>query len=654
MSRRERETAADDDEADQPKRGAALNAKVGKVSAAQGALVLHAAALREVLGGRPLEALACCQQALAIDPENPETMHLMGIVYTEAKQFDHAVEWASRAIRKDPKPAYLTTLGVALLKLRRHDDALKALDKAVQLKPDDPEPWWQMGNVLIDTGRSSEALLCLERTLRLNPQHGDAVYQAGHILHGLKRFEEALAYFDRSARLRPDHALTLYMRALVLKELNRLEEALVANQRAIELDGANADACNNMGAILGALGRFEEALSWYDRSLELRPDVVRTIMNKGGALFDLGRLDEAMKAYNRAVAIDPGYAEAVWNRSLLHLQTGNFEAGWKEREMSRSLFPDLIAGYPKFSAPMWLGEEPVAGKTIIVCQDQGLGDVIHFARYVPLLAARGAHVILVVDPPLCPLLSALSGVSQCLPKLSETQLPQFDFHIPIDNLPLAFGTQLDSIPAAETYLPPPDTDKVQAWESRLGPHGRLRVGLVWSGNPKHTNDHNRSMPLQLMCRLLQVEALFVSLQKDPRPQDAKLLRETPDIVDHTRDLTDLAETAALVSCLDLVITVDTSVAHLAAALGRPTWILLPSNPDFRWMLNRDDSPWYPTVRLFRQSRTREYGSVIERVRDELLAEFPGLKRRSDETRLLGPSSAGNPSSLQRAASFRKL
>ncbi len=580
--------------------------------------MLHGAALGEVLGGRPLEALVHCQQALAIDPENPETMNLVGIVYTEAKQFDHAVEWASRAIRKQPKPAYLTTLGIALQKLRRYDDALKAFDKAVQLKPDEAEPWWHMGNVLIEAGRSSEALLCLEHTLRLNPQHSDAAYQAGHILHGLGRFEEALAYLDRSAELRPDHALTLHMRALALKELNRLEEALANNQRAIELDDANADACNNMGAVLGALGRFEEALSWYDRALAIEPNAVRTLLNKGGALVELRRLDEAMMAYDRAVAVDPTYHEALWDRTVLQLQTGNL-AGWKGREIARSLFPDLAAAYPKFSAPIWRGEEPIAGKTIIVCQDQGLGDVIHFARYVPMLASRSARVILVVDPPLCPLLSALSGVSQCLPKLAETQLPQFDFHIPIDSLPLAFGTRLDSIPASKSYLPSPDADRLQVWENRLGPYERLRVGLVWSGNPKHTNDRNRSMPLQMMSPLLDLDAMFVSLQKDVKPQDADFLRERTDIVDHSADLTDFAETAALVSCLDLVITVDTSIAHLAAALGRPTWILLPRNPDFRWMLDRDDSPWYPTVRLFRQSRTRDYASVIERVRPELAA-----------------------------------
>jgi ADP-heptose:LPS heptosyltransferase len=215
----------------------------------------------------------------------------------------------------------------------------------------------------------------------------------------------------------------------------------------------------------------------------------------------------------------------------------------------------------------------------------------------------------------------LSGVSHCLPKKQGMVVPPFDFHTALATLPLAFDTRLDTIPAGKDYLPPPDAQRVKTWDDRLGPHEKLRVGLVWSGNPKQSNDRNRSMPLKLLRGILDVDALFVSLQKNPRPEDAETLREHREIVDHTDRLTDFAETAALVSCLDLVITVCTSVAHLAGALGRPTWILLSYVSDWRWHPGRDDSPWYPTVRLFRQSMTREYASVVDRVRDELLAQI---------------------------------
>jgi hypothetical protein len=304
-----------------------------------------------------------------------------------------------------------------------------------------------------------------------------------------------------------------------------------------------------------------------------------------------------------------------WNLSLLQMLTGDFEAGWAGRE-ARWNTPALTFAYPKFSQPMWLGQESIEGKTILVHVDEGLGDTIHFVRYVPMVAARGARVILVVADAVYPLLSGITGASQCLPLSAGVPLG-FDMHCPIGSLPLAFGTRLDTIPSEVSYLPSPAEAKVRAWEDRLGPHDRLRVGLVWSGNPAHKNDHNRSLPLQTLSCILDADATFVSLQKDSKADDKAFLHERTDIVDLTEHLTDFSETAALVSCLDLVITVDTSVAHLAAALGRPTWILLPYVPDYRWLLDRDDSPWYPTARLFRQTETRDYADVLDRVRTAL-------------------------------------
>jgi hypothetical protein len=267
---------------------------------------------------------------------------------------------------------------------------------------------------------------------------------------------------------------------------------------------------------------------------------------------------------------------------------------------------------------MWLGQEDVAGKTVVICADEGLGDTIHFVRYAPMLAERGARVILVVQDVLRRLLSGLSGVELCAPISAVRALPPFDLHCPVSSLPLAFKTRLDTIPSAHAYLPIPAEPCVRSWDDRLGASDRLRVGLVWSGSPTHPNDANRSIPLALMSRLLDIDATFVSLQKDPRPDEKALLQPT-GIIDLTAGLTDFADTAALVRCLDLVITVDTSVAHLAAALGCPTWVLLPWTPDYRWLLDREYSPWYPTMRLFRQNQTGNYAEVLDRVRRELLA-----------------------------------
>ncbi|MGO8913941.1 MAG: tetratricopeptide repeat protein [Bradyrhizobium sp.] len=578
---------------------------------------LYQAGLGHLQAGRHLDVQLCCQQALSLDPNHADTLHLMGLLSLHARQYDHAVEWISRAISQQPKTDYLTSLGTTLANQGWREEALKVFDKAVQLNPLDADLWRNLGNALVDVERPTDAILSFQHALKLNRRHWDAANKAGHLLYQSERSEEALACFNLCDELRPNEFQTLFWRALTLHALKRLEEALADNRRALALDPTNADTCNSIGNVLRSLGRNEEALSWFDRSLKLQPDTAAILTNKAVSLVELRRFDEAFAAYHRARTIDPSHAAAEWNLALLEMLTGNFEAGWAGRE-ARWKIPALSHHYPKYSKPMWLGREPIDGKTILINIDEGLGDTIQFARYVPMVAELGARVLLVVQDPLYPLLSDLPGVTQCLP-LSTGERPAWDVYCPVSSLPLAFGTTLETIPSATPYLPAPRGSRVQAWEDHLGPHDRLRVGLVWSGNPKHGNDHNRSIPLRTLTRILDVDASFVSLQKDPRPDDRAILLEHAEIVDLTADLTDFAETAALVSSLDLVITVDTSIAHLAGALGRPTWILLPYMPDYRWLLDRDDSPWYPTVRLFRQTEAREYESVLDRVRTELRA-----------------------------------
>lgn len=602
MNRRERRAAGQKSQASEPGSPAAL----------------YEAGIRHLRAEQYLDAQICCQQALATDSNHADSLNLMGMLSLHARQYDHAVEWTARAVRQAPKPEYLVTLGSALQNQGRLEEALKAFDKAVQLRPDVAELWKNLGDVLLALERPAEALLSFQHILTLDPRHWEAAHKSALLLHQSGRFGEALKRFDLCDRLQPDHALTLRTRARSLRDLNRLEEALQDNQRACALHPDDAEACNSMGDILARLpDRQQEALQWFDRALELQPDLIQALTNKAVVFGQLHRFEEAIAIYHRLQSLDPDNAEVEMGLGHLHLLLGNFESGWAEHEARRKI-RSFSAPYPEFAQPLWLGEEAIEGKTILVHVDEGFGDTIQFARYVPMLAARGARVILVVDGPAYALLSGLTGVSQCFAFPAHT-LPPFDFHCPMSSLPLAFKTRLDTIPSGISYLPAPPESRVQAWESRLGPHQRLRVGLVWSGNPKHRNDHNRSIPLRTLSRILDVEATFVSLQKDPRPDDKEALLELPDIIDVTADLTDFAETAALLRCLDLVITVDTSVAHLAGALGCPTWILLPYTPDWRWLLGRDDSPWYPTIRLFRQPKSRDYSSVVDRVSAELTA-----------------------------------
>jgi tetratricopeptide (TPR) repeat protein len=588
------------------------------------AAALHELGLRHMQAGRHLDAQLCCEQALAIDPRHIDSLQLMGLLCLQARQYDHAIEWIARANRQDAKGQHLISLGIALTQQGLHGEAFKAFDAAVRVTPDDAETWLHHAGALETLQLPAEAVTSYRQVLKFNPYHADAAFRSAGLLRDLKRTEEALAWLDLCDRLAPNNGAVLERRGLVLHELKRFEESLDASLRAYLHRPESPEVCNNIGAALLKLRRYEEALPWFERALERLPDSATVLISKAGVLARMLRIEEALAVCARAKAIHPGNSDVALLMSELQLVAGNFEAGWAGREARWNTRVTL--GYPKLDQPMWLGDGPVEGKTILVFADEGLGDTIQFARYVPMLAARGARVILWVDAPLFSLLSGLSGVHRLL--RSSDPLPNFDLHCPLCSLPLAFRTRLETVPP-DDYLPRPAEAQVQAWENRLqasllqtslGPRTRPRVGLAWSGNPNHTDDHNRSVQFQKLLCLLDLDVAFVSLQKDPRPDDRAHLEKT-GIVDLTAHLTDFSETAALMSCLDLVITVDTSVAHLASALGRPTWILLPYTPDWRWMLGRDDSPWYRSVRLFRQDERRDYAPVIARVREALQAQL---------------------------------
>ena len=584
---------------------------------------LFEAGLQHLSAGRLLDAQICCQRALKIDAGFADALHLLGLIALQAQQFDHAVEWLVRAIRQDARPEYLVTLGTCLKLSGRVDEAVRVLDKAVQLRPGDAELWRHLGGALVAGERPAEALVAYQQVLRLTPSHVEAAVQAAMLLHRLERFEEALAQYDVCDQQRPDQAATLRERARTLRALKRYEAGLADLMRAHALDSTDPLTCNNIGDALLALGRHSEGLDWFERAIALRGDLAEVLVNKAFALTQLRRFHEAIAALKRAIALDPNSARAAYELAHLLLVTGDFAAGWAARE-ARWNMPDFSPDYPKFPQPKWLGKEPVAGKTILVHIDEGLGDALQFVRFVPLLAKRGARVVLVVQEALVSLLSAMPGVAECLPFAASAagRLPAFDMHCPIMSLPLALGAALETIPPP-TPLPPLPPARVEAFEHRLGPRKRLRVGLVWAGNPRQANDRNRSMRLSTLLPLLDLDVSFVSLQKDVRPDDKALMSARQDIqrdiLDPSAALTDFVDTASLISCLDLVITVCTSVAHLSATLMRPTWVMLPYIGDWRWLDDRDDSPWYPTIRLFRQDETRDFAGVVARVRAELAA-----------------------------------
>jgi len=615
------------------------------------------AGLRLLQAGQLAQAEQCGRQALTLDQGHADSLHLMGMLCVAAQQYDLAIEWLAMAIRQKPDVAdYFVNLGMALQRKERFDEAIRSYDRALMLDPDQVETWLRMAELLQRQERFDEAIKSYDRMVTLDGDRADIWYRMGEILQRQKRVDEAILSFDQALKVKPDYREAANASGLLHLEVKRYEEALARFSRSAEIDPSQAGAFNylsccqwpmrrfddalanarkaydlapdnpeitkNVGLILQRLDRQEEALPWFDTALALRADFPSALNDRATTLFALRRIDEAFADLDRAIELDPKCPDHYWNRSLLQLLVGNFDQGWQGREWGRK--SKLVSFVDrKFEAPHWFGEEPIAGKTILLHSDEGLGDTIQFSRYAAMVAKLGARVILEVQEPLQALLADLDGVSLCLPKGAE--LPEFDLHCPIGGLPLAFKTRLESIPASPSYLPPLPQARLSAWQERLGAHDGLRVGLVWSGNPGHFNDRNRSTNLRQMSAIFDDRARFYSLQKDPRPEDKAQLAERSDVIDLTAHLTDFVETAALISHLDLVVTVDTSVAHLAAAIGRPTWILLPHTPDYRWLLDRDDSPWYPSVRLFRQDERRTYDSALVRVREELAELIAGFK-----------------------------
>ena len=582
------------------------------------------AGLRLMQAGQLAEAEQCGRSALALDQGHADSLHLMGMLCVAAKQYGLAIEWFAMAIRQNPDVAdYFSNLGTVLQREDRLDEALRCYDRALVLNPVQHAIWFRMGEILKQRQRTNEAISSFDRALEVKPDHREAANASALLCFEAGRCEEALARFTRSAEIDSTQAGAHDFIGRCHCQLRRFEEALVSARRATALAPDNPEFCKNLGLVLQKLERHGEAMVWFDRALALRPDFPPALIDRSTSLLSLRRIDEAFADLDRAIALAPEGAEYHWNRALLRLLIGDFEEGWQGRERGRRCGTVGFVAR-QFARPHWFGETPIAGKTILLHGDEGLGDTIQYSRYASRVAELGARVVLEVDASLHPLLTGMDGVALCLPRITAGELPDFDLHCPLSGLPLAFRTRLDTIPARRAYLPPLQQARVKTWKDRLGAHDRLRVGLAWSGNPLHGNDRSRSTTLRKMAAILDPRARFYSLQKEPRPEDKAALSERSDVIDLTEHLSDFVETAALISCLDLVVTVDTSVAHLSAALGRPTWILLPHTPDYRWLLDRDDSPWYPTVRLFRQDESRDYVGAFVRVRrelDRLIAAF---------------------------------
>jgi tetratricopeptide (TPR) repeat protein len=396
-------------------------------------------------------------------------------------------------------------------------------------------------------------------------------------------------------------------------------EGLEKFQAALALEPNNPVILNNLGVCFFSLDLFQEAIQSYKLATTFAPRYVEAHNNLGNGLVRLFQHEEALKSYDQALALDPGYVEAYWNKALALLQLGRFSEGWvlHESRWAKPSFQPIVRHFPQ---PIWDGSFSIAGKTLLLHAEQGLGDTLQFVRYVAKVQALGARVVLEVQAPLVPSLDGQLAVDALV--MQGDPLPSFDCHCPLMSLPLAFHTTLSSIPIAIPYLKS-SPEKEHVWAGKLRPISELRVGLVWSGDPRHQNDKHRSIALDELLTALPPGCAYVSLQSEIRDSDRQASENSDQLVHFGPELKDFSDTAALCAQMDVVVCVDTSVAHLSGAMGKPTFLLLPYNPDWRWLLERSDSPWYPTMHLYRQTQLGSWQSTLEKVRADLL----GLEQR---------------------------
>ncbi|MFC3070885.1 tetratricopeptide repeat protein [Phenylobacterium soli] len=544
---------------------------------------------------------------------------------------------------EEPTPRELLDRAVAAHRAGRLDEAAALYRAVLTQAPEEPNALTNLGTVALQQGRLDEGVALIEASLKIRPDQSNAINNRANALMTLGRLDEALAGFTRAIELDAGNVEAHANQAGVLRDLGRLSEAQAAYERAIALQPTFLDALNGLANTLEALGQAEAAAGIYDRALELAPQAWELHFNRGNALratnrpaeavaaYDraaalnpasaevwanraaplqaLKRLDEAMASCERALALDPDHANANWNKALLLLLAGDEAAGWRQYEW-RWRQPSFVGTVPP-EGPRWLGETPLDGKRLLIVCEQGFGDTIQMLRYARVAAERADEVLAIVQPPLSELAASVAGIDRVL---TGGEPITYDAWIPMMSLPHAFGAP----PYGTPYMAAP-ADKRQAWADRLGPRTRPRVGLVWSGRANHGNDANRSLSLAALAPLLAADADFISLQTEYRDADRAVLAAEPRIRDVSGELASFSDTAGLIEALDLVISVDTSVAHLAGALGRPLLILLPFSPDFRWRAEGPSSAWYPSARLLRQPAFGAWGPVIaqalEAVRD---------------------------------------
>jgi len=564
----------------------------------------------------------CEQVAQQIVGEHPRNVTAWFILAL-ARQAQGKLETAADAFRRltEEKPDHVEghfNLGITLCRLGRRQEGENFLREAIRLEPNHAKAHNNLGIVLAETGKRAEALTCWQEAVRLDPNYAEGHFNAAIGAAENGRAEEAQAHYEKAIALRPDYPEAYCNLGMLHIEQGRPGEAIVLLEHAIRIREDFVDAYNNLGMALADLGRLEEALNCYREALRRRPKYAEVHNNVGTALAAMGRPHEALACFAHALRLRPEYPEARWHQALTWLQQGDMERGWPQYEWRWKRKRARPRHLPQ---PLWDGAN-LEGKTILLWSEQGLGDNLQFIRYAPLVKALGSTVLVECPEKLLGIFSGCAGIDQLIPE--RTQLPSFDVQVPLLSLPALFNTRVHSIPAEVPYLFA-DPAKVEKWreELHLDTSKKLRIGIIWQGNPKHRWDRHRSFGLHQFHPLARMDGVqLYSLQKGAPPEDLAHFVRRYGLVDLSPRLDDFTDTAAAMRNLDLVITCDSAPAHLAGALGVPVWVPLATMCDWRWLTKRDDSPWYPTMRLFRQKRLGDWDEVfgrVEREAKELLA-----------------------------------
>ena len=565
--------------------------------------------------GRTADALSCFERALALDPNLVAALHNQAMLALRIGEYDRALQSFDRAVALQPHNAALHTNRANSLKgLGRLLEAAQSYSLALAIEPGNPETLQHRAVVYSLLGQHAQALRDYDALFAQGKEGAPDLIGQGAALVGLHRYSEALVPLERAIQLFPGDADAYIQRGVALLNLERNAEAVASFNRALAIRPDSAEVLNNRGIALTALGQVSEALESFIRSSALNATVPDTHTNIGVVLKTLGRYREAAASFGRSLALKPQDPAARFALAFLHLTLGEFNLGWPLYE-ARFDVPALGNPARQFSVPRWSGSTSLEGRSLLVHAEQGLGDVIQFSRYLPLLAMQGARVVFEVMPSLKALLRTLPGSIQIVGR--GEPLPPADYYCPLLSLPLAVKTHLDTIPAQVPYLAA-EPDRVAKWTARLHDQPGLRVGIAWQGNlavEKLIWARGRSIPLAALEPLAHLPGVsLVSLQKGPGLEQLRNVAFAHRIVDLSAEL-DLGadaflDTAAVIAGLDLVISTDTSIAHLAGALARPVWTALAASPEWRWLLGRSDSPWYPTMRLFRQTTVSDWDAVV--------------------------------------------